>query len=229
MKITAVSGLNQALKSGPGMVIMGGVKQSNVVRLALVLLAVCWSMPVISQVYKYTDADGVIHYTNVKPDGVRDYKTFNFPCYVSDPKCHSIDWEKIPLNTRAFRDEIRTASAQYAVDESLIRAIIHAESAYQPDAVSPKGAQGLMQLTPDTQAELQLTNPYNPERNIDAGTYYLAQMLEAFEDDVELAAAAYNAGPTAIRDHGGMPPYPETREYVRRVKILYRRYRLAGA
>lgn len=182
-----------------------------------------------AQVYKYTDADGIIHYTNTKPAGAGKLKTFNFPCYASDLTCRSVDWENVPLNTSAFSAEISQASERHTVEESLIRAIIHAESAYQPDARSPKGAQGLMQLMPATQAELAVPDPYDPSHNIDGGTLYLAQMLETFQGDVELAAAAYNAGPNAILNHGGVPPYEETREYVRRVKILYRRYRGAGA
>jgi soluble lytic murein transglycosylase-like protein len=127
-----------------------------------------------------------------------------FPCYAADPKCRSVRWEKVPLNTRSYSSEISSAAAFNAVDESLIRAIIHAESAYQPDARSPKGAQGLMQLMPSTAAELQVGNP--------------------FKGDVELATAAYNAGPNAVYKYGGVPPYDETREYVRRVTILYKRY-----
>ena len=113
----------------------------------------------------------------------------------------------------------------FTVDESLIRAIIHAESAYQPDALSPRGAQGLMQLMPATQEELQVIDVFDPASNIEGGTLYLSQLLDQFDDQVELATAAYNAGPGAVREYGGIPPYQETREYVRRVKILYRRYR----
>lgn len=197
-------------------------------RLAALALVSC-PLVAAGQIYKYTDADGIVHYTNVKPAGLRDVKTFNFPCYAADPKCRQLDWERVPLNTRAFSQEIKTAAERYAVDTSLIRAIIHAESAYQPDARSPKGAQGLMQLMPATQEELDVRDPYDPAGNIDGGTFYLARMLAAFDGNVELAAAAYNAGPQAIQSHGGVPPYSETREYVRRVKILYRRYRIAGA
>ena len=193
--------------------------------LAFVLL----TLSAAAEIYKFTDADGLVHYTNVKPEGTSNYKTFNFPCYASDPECSKLDWEKVPLNTSAFRDEIRTAAAMYSVDEALIRAIIHAESAYQSDARSPKGAQGLMQLMPEIQAELEVSNPYNAASNIDGGTFHLSRMLESFDGDVELTAAAYNAGAQAIRNHGGVPPYPETREYVRRVKILNRRYRSAGS
>jgi len=183
----------------------------------------------LAQVYKFTDEDGVTHYTSVKPEGLANVKVLKFPCYASDPKCGQLDWEHIPLNRRAFEAEIRAAADVFAVDDALIRAIIHAESAYQPDALSPKGAQGLMQLMPATQQELQVADVYDPIDNIEGGTRYLAGLLDEFNRDVELATAAYNAGPGAVREHGGVPPYAETREYVRRVKILYRRYRSADS
>lgn len=150
--------------------------------------------------YKFVDKDGITHYTNVKPAGRTDFKTFNFPCYASDPKCNQLDWEKIPLNRAAFRAEIQAVAESFIVDEALIRAIIHAESAYQPDALSPKGAQGLMQLMPATQAELQVDNVFDPLSNIEGGTRYLSQLLEQFGHNVELAAAAYNAGPGAVKE-----------------------------
>ncbi|MGB7453786.1 MAG: transglycosylase SLT domain-containing protein [Lysobacterales bacterium] len=182
---------------------------------------------VCAEVYKFTDKDGIVHYTNIRPVGQQKVKTFSFPCYASDPSCNQLDWEKIPLNRGAFSEAIQFAAEEYAVDDALIRAIIHAESAYQPEALSPKGAQGLMQLMPATQAELQIVDVFDPVSNIEGGTQYLSRLLEQFDQSVELAAAAYNAGPGAVREYGGIPPYKETREYVRRVKILYRRYRSA--
>ncbi len=179
----------------------------------------------LADVYKFTDKDGIVHYTNIRPSGQQNVKTFSFPCYASDPKCNQLDWEKIPLNRGAFRAEIEAAAEVFAVEDALIRAIIHAESAYQPEALSPKGAQGLMQLMPATQADLQITDVFDPVSNIEGGTLYLARLLQQFDQDVELAAAAYNAGPGAVSEYGGVPPYKETREYVRRIKILYRRYR----
>ena len=193
-----------------------------------VLLAL-WILPSIAlaQVYKWVDEDGIVTYSNIAPPENQDYQTLRFPCYAADPKCRSVLWEEVPLNTQAFRSEIRTASEFNAVEESLIRAIIHAESAYQPDAQSPKGAQGLMQLMPQTQAELDVRDPFDPRDNISGGARYLSQLLQEFNGDFELAAAAYNAGPAAVYKYGGVPPYDETQEYVRRVKILYRRYGLA--
>lgn len=188
-----------------------------------------WSAPAMAQIYKYTDDNGVVHFTNQKPVGIDGLQTLNFPCYASDPTCSQVNWERVPLNTWLFDEEIRSAARLYGVDTSLIRAIIHAESAYQPDALSPRGAQGLMQLMPATQQELEVSDPFDPRGNILGGAAYLAQMLATFDGDVELAAAAYNAGPGAVRNHRGIPPYRETRDYVKRVTILYRRYRLAGA
>ncbi len=190
----------------------------------LVLLGLAGMQSVSAEMYKFTDKDGTVHYTNVRPTGQQNVKTFNFPCYASDPTCNQLDWEKIPLNRRSFHDEIQATANLFKVDQALIRAIIHAESAYQADALSPKGAQGLMQLMPATQQELQVKDVFDPLSNIEGGTLYLSRLLERFDQNIELAAAAYNAGPGAVQQYGGIPPYRETEEYVRRVKILYRRY-----
>ena len=194
-----------------------------VLTVGVLLLAILPSMAA-AQVYKWVDADGIVTYSNIAPPEEGDFKVLNFPCYAADPKCRSVRWEKVPLNTRSFAREIRSASEFSAVEESLIRAIIHAESAYQPDAQSPKGAQGLMQLMPATQKEVQVSNPFDPADNIRGGAKYLSKLLAEFNGNWELAAAAYNAGPGAVNKYGGVPPYDETREYVRRVRILYRRY-----
>lgn len=202
-------------------------KAINRIRYAVTCAAVIMlllPLQCLAQVYKWVDENGIVTFSNIAPPENQDFKVLNFPCYASDPKCRSVAWDKVPLNTRSFSSEIQTASRFSSVEESLIRAIIHAESAYQPDAQSPKGAQGLMQLMPATQAELQVTNPFDPAANIDGGTRYLSALLDQFGGDFELAAAAYNAGPGAVNKYGGVPPYEETREYVRRVRILYRRY-----
>lgn len=189
----------------------------------LLLLA---ATPTVLQadVYKWVDENGVVTFSNITPPSNRHYQVLKFPCYASDPKCRSLNWEKVPLNTRSFSSEIHGAAQFNAVEESLIRAIIHAESAYQPDAQSPRGAQGLMQLMPATQRKLKISNPFDPASNIEGGTRYLADLLLEFNGDIALTAAAYNAGPTAVHKYGGIPPYDETREYVKRIKILYHRY-----
>ena len=189
----------------------------------LLLLAVT---PAVLQadVYKWVDENGVVSFTNVAPPSNQRYQVIKFPYYASDLKRRSLNWEKVTLNTSSYRSEIHGAAQFNAVDESLIRAIIHAESGYQPDAQSPKGAQGLMQLMPATQRKLKISNPFDPASNIEGGTRYLADLLLEFNGDISLAAAAYNAGPTAVHKYGGVPPNDETREYVKRVKILYHRY-----
>jgi len=203
-----------------------GSAVKNSVRLIAGSLLVVSLLPglALAQVYKWVDENGIINYSNTAPPTDHDFSVLNFPCYASDPKCRSVAWEKVPLNIRSFAAVIRDASVSNAVDESLIRAIIHAESAYQVEAQSPKGAQGLMQLMPDTQAELDVGDPFDPAENIRGGARYLAQLLTEFDGDVELAAAAYNAGPSAVYRYGGVPPFEETREYVRRIRILQRRY-----
>lgn len=182
-----------------------------------------------AQVYKFVDENGVVNYTNIAPPSNYQFQTLKFPCYAADPKCRSVSWEKVALNTRSFDAEIRSAASLNAVDTSLIRAIIHAESAYQTDAVSPKGAQGLMQLMPATQQTLDVVDPFDPAENIAGGARHLSDLLKAFDGDIALTAAAYNAGAGAVQKYQGVPPYEETREYVRRVKILHRRYSQAGS
>ena len=126
-----------------------------------------------AEVYKFIDENGVLNYTNIEPPRDIDFITMKFPCYASQSNCRKIKWEDVPLNTSAFESQIRSAALYNAVDESLIRAIIHAESAYHADAVSPKGAQGLMQLMPATQAELNVSNPFDPAHNIAGGVRHL--------------------------------------------------------
>ena len=197
-------------------------------RVTLLIFALC-CIPMVStaEIYKFVDEQGIVNYTSIKPSSKVDYRIFKFPCYASDPQCRSVSWEKVPLNTKSFNREISTAANTNSVDESLIRAIIHAESAYRADAESPKGAQGLMQLMPTTAAELRVSDPFNPGHNISGGALYLSRLLNEFNGNVTLATAAYNAGSGAVRKYGGIPPYEETREYVRRVRILYRRYQNA--
>ena len=108
------------------------------------------------------------------------------------------------------------------LEERLVRAVIQVESSYDPAALSHKGAMGLMQLMPATARELAVADPWDPEENVRGGTDYLRNMLTRFDDDLELALAAYNAGPTAVERYRGVPPYPETRSYVEKVMRLYR-------
>ena len=112
---------------------------------------------------------------------------------------------------------IRQAASRYNLSPDLIRSVIRAESAFQPQAVSPAGAQGLMQLMPETAKELGVTDPFDVRQNIDGGVRYLRQMLDRFDGDLKMALSAYNAGPGAVEKYEGQVPYAETRHYVKRV------------
>ena len=122
---------------------------------------------------------------------------------------------------------IQPAAAKYGLDPNLVAAVIWAESSGDPNAVSKKGARGLMQLMPATARSLGVGNVLDPAQNVDGGSHYLRQMLDEHDGDLSLALAAYNAGPDAVRQYGGVPPYPETRDYVGRVMRVYERAREA--
>jgi soluble lytic murein transglycosylase-like protein len=122
---------------------------------------------------------------------------------------------------------IQQAAARHNVDPNLVRAVVKVESNFNPNAVSRKGAMGLMQLMPSTARQLNVTNPFDPEQNVDAGVRHLKQLLESYGGDVTLTLAAYNAGAGAVARSSGVPRYAETQNYVRRITNLY--YRGSGA
>jgi|CXWL01.1.fsa_nt_gi soluble lytic murein transglycosylase-like protein len=174
-------------------------------------------------IYKYVDKTGVTVYTNIQPKGVAAKVIGTYSC----PACqvHSnINWGVTGLNLTAYRDEIATAARLNEVDESMVRAIIHAESAFHAEALSPVGAQGLMQLMPGTAGMYGVTNSFDPGQNIAAGVKHLRMLLDLFDGDFELAAAGYNAGENAVLRNAGIPPYAETQVYVQRVGVLQKRY-----
>ena len=190
------------------------------------LLLGLWSQPGAAQVYKYTDENGIVNYTNIKPAGNR-YTLKVIGCYGTCKR--AIDWHTVALDRHSHASSINALSEQYDIDAALLRALIHAESGFRVDATSPVGAQGLMQLMPATARMLEVSDPYDPAQNLAAGTRYLAELLEAFDQDQQLALAAYNAGPTAVQQYGGVPPFAETTEYLRRINILRSRYAAAEA
>jgi Transglycosylase SLT domain len=116
-----------------------------------------------------------------------------------------------------FAEMIRDAGMKHGIDENLIHSVIAVESNFDPRAVSPKDAQGLMQLLPETAARYSLRNPFDPAENIDAGTHYLKDLLAQYRGNLSLALAAYNAGPEMVERYGGIPPFAETQNYVRRI------------
>ncbi|MFZ1983845.1 MAG: lytic transglycosylase domain-containing protein [Desulfatitalea sp.] len=123
-----------------------------------------------------------------------------------------------------FHDPIMQAAEAYSVDPTLIRAIIVAESSYNPQAVSKRGAQGLMQLMPATAQSLGLSNSFDPARNIDAGVRYFRTLMDRFDGDVRLALAAYNAGSRYVRQYNGVPPFSATRIYIKKVLHFQKKF-----
>ena len=186
-----------------------------------ILSILLWPVASGADIYRYVDADGVIHYSNTQPDE-------KFTLYLREgPKT-------VP---RATASSLPTASWMTGyVDRvsrandlppALVHAIIKAESNGQRKAVSPKGAKGVMQLMPFTSKRMRVIDPFDPIENIEGGIRYIKELLVSFEGDLTNTVAAYNAGPAAVRKYGGVPPYQETRLYVRRVMDLYREYSAA--
>lgn len=175
------------------------------------------------KIYQYRQANGVMAFSD-KPPGSQEYQIILYDCFACRPDS-KVNWQAIPLFDSDYAAEIALAAQTYNLDPALIRAVIHAESAFNAKALSRTGAMGLMQLMPDTAKELGVSNAFVVSQNIDAGSRYLAQMLARFDGDMTRALAAYNAGPTTVTQYRGVPPYPETRAYVKRVKILLERYR----
>lgn len=178
-----------------------------------------------AEIYKYVN-NGVVTYSEEKPRHVT-YERLQPNCLLSYIGCEMAqsDWSHVKLNHDAYRDIVAQSAHTHAVDAALIRAVIHAESNFNHKAISKAGAEGLMQLMPATQQLLRVGNPFNARENIDAGTRLLKQLLVKYNYNVQHAAAAYNAGETAVEKYRGIPPYTETRNYVKRVVQLYSRYR----
>ena len=138
------------------------------------------------------------------------------------------DGAAAPWSPSRFDDIIASASGRYGVDPALVRAVVKVESDFNETARSRKGAQGLMQLMPQTARLHDISNVYDPEENIEGGVRHLKLLLDRYQGDLQLVLAAYNAGIQAVEKYGGIPPYSETKEYVRRVLGYHQRYRKGG-
>ncbi len=175
-------------------------------------------------IYRYVEKDGTIIYTNVPPPGSKRAKklkgTFT---QAQAPAAPVRGRSRTPAE---LEPHIQTASKRYRIPTSLVRAVIQAESNFNPNAVSPKGACGLMQLMPATAAEMYVKDIFDEKENIEGGVRYLRVLANAFDGDMVKMVAAYNAGPDAVRKYGGkVPPYAETQGYVRKVIQLYYHYK----
>ena len=180
---------------------------------AMFLLTAHASVLYSGRLYIYRDKRGVLHFTNVAPpsSAVRRFK-------------RPIPGKGIE-RLKAYSTKIEAVSRRYRLDPDLLKAVIMAESGCEPYAVSRKGAMGLMQIMPETATELGVHNPFDPHANIEGGAKYLRQLLDRFDGNLLLALASNNAGPSAVERYGGVPPYGETRRYIRRVLSLWKAFK----
>jgi soluble lytic murein transglycosylase-like protein len=183
--------------------------------LAALALTLLLPSQTLADIYKYVDEEGVIHFTNVPTDG-------KFKLFYREKPVHF--QSELGLQLEKYDHLIFKASEKYNVDYNLIKAVIKAESNFNPQAVSRAGARGLMQLMPKTAYAYQVQDSFEPEPNIEAGVRYLRYLLNLFQGNLHLALAGYNAGENAVIKNKGIPPYPETRTYVQRVLRFYQEY-----
>jgi soluble lytic murein transglycosylase-like protein len=203
----------------------------------IVVSTVACPIGACAEIFKFVDRDGAVHFTNT-PTSVQStivnlppVTQANFQKYFPTYKGYQgyqagafLPLSDLP-NQAAYDPHIKLTCKLYGLDCNLVKAVIRAESGFNPFAISPKGAMGLMQLMPGTSRDLGVENPFDPRQNIDGGARYLRMMLDRFNNDTILALAAYNAGPEAVCKSGGVPPIDETQIYVRRVMDFYARYR----
>jgi len=181
----------------------------------MVLLLMGWGTVAVGDVYKYVASDGQVYYSD-KPR----HQGYRLIIRTPKPRRQG-NTRQLAERRSKFTPLIEKVARKNHLDPKLLHAVIRAESAYDPGAVSPKGAIGLMQLMPETARRYGIDDPHDPAHNIEAGARYLRELLENF-GDVKLAVAAYNAGEQAVRKYGNrIPPYRETRQYVARVMQFY--------
>lgn len=177
------------------------------------------------KVYRSQNSQGVMTFSD-QPPRAGSFKVLYYRCFACGQH-NQIDFQHTPIFREKYQPAIAAAAQAFQLDSALIRAVIHAESGFDPNAVSPRGASGLMQLMPATAKAYALTSPFEPAANIMAGAEYLASLLQEFDGKLPLALAAYNAGPASVRRYGGVPPFSETQLYVARVQQLFTRYQQA--
>ncbi|MFQ5665888.1 MAG: lytic transglycosylase domain-containing protein [Candidatus Binatia bacterium] len=183
------------------------------------LCVAVWVAPLRADMYMYRDAHGVLHFSNAPSAPQYHY-------YLPD----TASWNMAGLGAiggvrrRAYDKIIREAARRHGLDVALVKAVIRAESDFVPRAVSPKGALGLMQLMPATARRRNVWRVFEPRQNVEGGVSHLRYLLDRYGGNLRLALAAYNAGEQAVDKYGGVPPYPETWQYLTRVLRFRDRY-----
>ncbi len=190
---------------------------------ATVIGSLSWSDPASADIYQWRDRFGTLHFTNV-PTNARYKVVIRDSGARVRPTARRTRSRAVRSDPTRFDPIISSMARRYRIDQTLVKAVIRAESSYQPNAVSPAGARGLMQLMPATAARHGVRNIHSPVENIRGGVEHLRTLLDRYQDNVVLALAAYNAGPGAVDRYRGVPPYRETREYVRRVLRFRQEY-----
>ncbi|HET7544654.1 MAG TPA: lytic transglycosylase domain-containing protein [Polyangiaceae bacterium] len=177
---------------------------------------------VSADIYKQVDSDGTISFSNRPAQGAKLYaKERKAPVFMPS--------DDSPERFSRYDEYIRQAATLYQIPEELVRAVIRVESDFDPRAVSPANARGLMQLVPETAERMMVTDSFDPRQNIFGGVRYLRVLANLFNGDIQLTIAAYNAGEGAVMRYGGIPPYQETQDYVVKVLGYYRQYRSQAA
>ena len=192
------------------------------------LALLCTASAASADIYRFVDRDGVEHYTNIQPNA-RGWQRVQ----SSDPSERSPALSRRrasvrapdPERVRRYDAHLREAALLYSLPEGFLRAVMHVESNFYQDAVSNKGAMGLMQLMPETALSMGVLDPFDARQNVMGGARFLRVLANKFGGDLVLTIAAYNAGEGAVQKYGGIPPFAETRRYVQRVLTHYYEYR----
>ena len=199
--------------------LIGSLGSPKRLQYLLIAVGLASAAPAQAQIYSWRDANGTLVVSNRRPESASPASIKSYAV----PKAETIRATRYAAAERGriYDDLITEHSRRNGVRSDLVRAVMQVESAFNPNALSPKGAMGLMQLMPATMRQYRVMNAFNPEENVRAGVEYLRDLLDRYSNDEQLALAAYNAGPGAVDKHGqAVPPYRETRNYVAQIKKM---------
>ena len=194
-------------------------------QLGIIFLMLMYSAILSADIYKHTDTNGHVFYTD-KPEKGMSYERIlkTKPKAKKSKKAKKSNYQNLAKNQKKYAGFIANAAKKYNIDKKLIHAVILTESAYNVDALSSSGAVGLMQLMPATAKRYGVKDRNNAEQNIDGGAHYLKDLLKMFDSNLYLVLASYNAGENAVKKYNNsIPPYPETRRYVKKVLKVYKK------